>query len=63
MPIHFVMYIGQVKSQLDRSSEYSFAGKTKRMGTNFITKICVKTRRHGAAYGARMSIGAETSPY
>ena len=57
------MYIGQVKSELYQSSEDSFARKTKRMGTNFITKICVKTRRHGAAYDAGMSIGAEKSLY
>ena len=57
------MYICQVKSYLDQSSEESFARKTNRIGTNFITKTCVKTRRHGAAHDARMSIGAEKSPY
>ena len=57
------MYICQVKSLLDQSSEDSFARKTKRISTNFITKTYVKTRRHGAAHDTRMSIGVEQSPY
>ena len=57
------MYIGQVKSELDQSSEDSFARKMKRMGTNLSHKKMRKTRRHGAAYVAGMSIGAEKSPY
>ena len=61
--VHLVKCISQVKSQLDQSSEDSFPRKTKRIGTNFITKACVKTQHHGAVYDAGMSIGAEKSPY
>ena len=43
--------------------EDSFARKTIDMGTNLMTKTCVKTRRHGAAYEAGMYIGAEKSTY
>ena len=39
-----------------------FCMKNKTHGYEIFTKTCVKTRRHGAAYDAGITIGSEKSP-